>query len=591
MQHVLHRAWGRVRWKMVAIITFTGTSAFLIAGLAIAALNVVVRRESANVVEKQIQVLVQASRSVAPAILDHTDVCPGSPANSRVFEPLVAYTDEAFPQALTSLTAENAKGVRSLFRWPDAPRVNTPAWLPETGFAGLVVNRGQIEIRNVVVQQRGPCKVTAIFSLPLESELAKRLSSAAGIEVTSVSPRQFRVHPSQRVLRTILDNFIPGISRPAAVVLSVHDWETGVMEDWVAYSVRPSYSNTFEDVARLGSQMANWVWLLAALSFTVLLLDAAGVWMSIRFASDIAATVDDLSSTARQIAGGNFGWRTPVRSKGQLGDLSCNFNEMAIALEQFQKDEAARLRLESELQVAQKVQQYLYPRIAPVLPGGTVSGRTLAARTIGGDLYDFFDLDGERIGILCADVSGKGISAALMMANLQAVARAHFGDRIDGPAGPPAHFVETLNQQLAGRFGDNRYASLLWADYNTHTGMLTYINAGHPSPILTRSTGEIERLDSGGLPIGMFANARYTATQLQMLPGTRLVIFTDGLTDAENAAEEEFGDERLVNCCRTLAPGIDANGVADRLMQAVAKWSGGSEQFDDTTVVVLDIAS
>jgi len=506
-------------------------------------------------------------------------------------EPLAAYTDEAFPQALTSLTVENTKGVRSFVRWPVAPRVKPPAWLPETGFAGLVVDRGQIEIRNVVVQQRGGCNATAIFSLPLESELAKRLSSAAGIEVATVSPRQFRVHPSQCVLRTMLDNFVPGISRPAAVVLSVRDWETGVMEDWVAYSVQPSYSSTFEDVARLGSQTANWVWLLAALSLTVLLLDTAGVWMSIRFGSEITATVDDLSSASRQIAGGNFGWRTPVRSKGQLGDLICNFNEMAIALEQFQKDEAARLRLESELQVAQRVQQYLYPRVAPVLRGATISGRTLAARTIAGDLYDFFDLGGERIGILCADVSGKGVPAALMMANLQAIARAHLGDRIDGPTGPPAHFVEILNQQLAGRFGNSRYASLLWAEYNTDTGILTYVNAGHPAPILTRSTGEIERLDSGGVPIGMFANARYTGKTVQMQPGTRLVIFTDGVTDAQNAAEEEFGDERLVEYCRTIAAEIDADSVADRVMQAVAQWAGGSEQFDDTTVVVLDIAA
>ena len=89
----------------------------------------------------------------------------------------------------------------------------------------------------------------------------------------------------------------------------------------------------------------------------------------------------------------------------------------------------------------------------------------------------------------------------------------------------------------------------------------------------------------------MFANARYTAKTLQMRPGSRLVIFTDGLTDAENAAEEEFGDERLIECCSTIAAGIDAKGVADRLMQAVAEWSSGTEQFDDTTVVVLRVGA
>jgi serine phosphatase RsbU (regulator of sigma subunit) len=589
MRNRLRRAWGRVRWKIAAIIAFTGTSAVLIACLALAALNVVVRRESANVVEKQIQMFVQASRSVAPAILDHAGACMGSPMNSGGLKPLLAYTDEAFPRAETSLTIEGAASAQVLLPATAIRAVKHPVWLPETGFTGLVVDGGQIEIRNVLARQQNTCNLTVIFSLPLGSELARRLSSAAGMEVTTVSPRQFRVHPGQRVLRTLRDNFIPGMSPPAAVVLSVRNWETGVMEDWVAYSVRPRYSSAFEDVARLGSQTANWVWLLAALSLTVLLLDAAGVWMSVRFGSEIATTVDDLSSAAHQIASGNFAWRTPVRSKDQLGDLSCNFNEMAIALEQLQKDEAARLRLDSELEIARSVQQYLYPHVAPVLGGATVSGRTLAARIISGDLYDFFDLGRDRIGILCADVSGKGIPAALMMANLQAVARAHFGDSIDGPAAPPAHFVEILNQQLAGRFGDNRYATLFWAEYDVHTSVLTYVNAGHPSPILTRSTGEIERLNSTGVPIGMFANTRYTAATLHMPPGSRLVIFTDGLTDAENAAEEEFGDERLIECCSTIAAGMDAKGMADRLMQAVAEWSSGRERFDDTTVVVLDV--
>jgi serine phosphatase RsbU (regulator of sigma subunit) len=574
----------------VAIITFTATSTILVACLAVAALNVVVRRESSNIVEKQIQLLLQASQSVAPAILDHAGSCGAPLTNSEPFKPLQTYTDEVFPQAQTFLTVRGNGGVQSLLARKVPAAVSHPAWLPEAGFAGLVVDGGKLEIRNVVMQQRGACNVTAIFSLPLGSELAKRLSSAGGMAVKAVSPKPFRAHPRQRVLRTIEGNFLPGISERAAVVLTVRNWETGAPEDWVAYSVQPSYASTFEDVARLGSQMANWVWLLAALALTVLLLDAAGVWMSIRLGSDIATAIDDLSSAARQIANGNFAWRTPVRKEGQLGDLVSDFNGMAIALEQFQKDEAARLTLESELQVARSVQEYLYPRVVPVLPGATVSGRTVAAQTIGGDLYDFFDLGEERIGILCADVSGKGIPAALMMANLQAVARAHSGDGIDGPAVSPACFVQILNRQLAGRFGDNRYATLFWAEYDARTAVLTYVNAGHPPPILIYPTGVIERLSSGGIPIGMFANARYTATQLHMEPGSRLVIFTDGLTDAENSAQEDFGDPRLIACCTTIPAGIDAEGVADRVMRAVKEWSFETEQVDDTTVVAVAVA-
>ena len=430
IRNVLRRAWGRVRWRIAAIIVFTGTSTILIVCLAVAALNVVVRRESANVVEKQIQVLVQASRSVAPAILDHAGACTTPPENPVGLKPLLAFTDEAFPQAQASLIVEGPSGVQVVLPGSDRVFGKHPDWLPDTDFAGLVVDGGQLEIRNVLTSQRGACKATATFSLPLGSELAKRLSSAASMAVTTVSSRPFRVHsPNQRVLRTIEGNFLPGMSRPAAVVLTARNWETGALEDWIAYSVQPSYSSTFEDVARLGSQLANWVWLLAGFSLLVVFLDAAGVWVCIRLGGSIATAIDDLSGAARQIAGGNFAWRMRVRRKDQLGDLTGDFNDMAIALGRLHKEQAAALRVESELQAARRVQEYLYPRVVPLLRGATIAGRTLAARTVGGDLYDFLDLGRERIGILCADVSGKGIPAALMMANLQAVAGAHLGDR------------------------------------------------------------------------------------------------------------------------------------------------------------------
>jgi len=592
MIDTLRRAWGRVRWKIAAIIAFTGTSTLLVACLAVAALNVVVRRESSNVVEKQIQMLVQASRSVAPAILDSAGDCTGSPPNSGALKPLLAYTDEAFPQARASLIVEKPGGVQSLLPGSNRLFDKPTNWLPNSEFAGLVADRGQLEIRSVLTRQTGACKMTATFSMPLGFELAKRLSSAASMAVTAVSPRPFRLHsPNQQVLGTIEGNFLPGMSPPASVVLTVRNWETGALEDWIAYSVQPSYSGAFRDVARLGRQLANWVLVGAVLALMVFLLDTAGVWMCIRLGGNIATAIDDLTGAARQISRGNFAWRLPVRRKDQLGDLSCRFNEMAIALERLHKEEAAALRTESELQVARSVQEYLFPRVAPVLRGVTVAGRTLAARTVGGDLYDFIDLGRERIGIVFADVSGKGIPAALMMANLQAVARARLREEDDGAGAPAGRFVETLNQEMAGRFGDNRYATLFWAAYDSDTAVLTYVNAGNPAPILIGAGGEIARLDSDGFPIGLFANARYTAKDIRMLPGSRLIIFSDGLTDAQNAAGEDFGDEHLIDFCRTVAPAIDAEGVAERLMSAVAEWSTGTEQFDDTTVVVVNVAA
>ena len=453
-----------------------------------------------------------------------------------------------------------------------------------------LVDHGQLEIRNIAALEKGACRVAAIFRMPLGSELAKPLSLRGSSDVIAVSPRQFYGGGlSHKILGMIEMNFLPGSPRPASVVLNVRNWETGAMEHWTAYEVRTSYGRTFRDLATIGSQLANWVWLLGAISFLALLIDASGLWICIRLCADIAMAIDDLSRAAQQIAGGNFAWRTPLRSKDQIGELTGSFNEMAASLEQFQKQEVTRLEFESDLRMAQRVQEYLFPRQAPAVSGATVAGRTLPARTVGGDLYDFFDLGQKQLGVLCADVSGKGVSAALMMANLQAVAHAHVGAFPDGSAQPPALFVQRLNEAFVGRFGNNRYATLFWAEYDAQTRILKYVNAGHEPPILIRPTGEIERLETSGFPIGMFGKVGYLSTEIQVEVGSRIVIFTDGLADAQTLSGEAFGDERVIDCCRGLTGALSAQQLVEKLMQAAASWSAGAEHFDDTTVVVVAV--
>ena len=191
---------------MFAIIAFTGTSTFLMGCLGVAVLNVVVRREGANIIKKQIEVLAEETQSQ------------------------------------------------------------------------LVVDEGQLKFR------RGALRVS------LGPDFATHLSEVSGVKVTPVTPRPFRVHPAnQHLLGTIEGNFVPGVTDPTAVVLTVQNLETGAREDWIAYTVRANYTNTFHDLAQLGSQRANWVWLLATLAFTVFVLDASGAWICLRLGSDIAA--------------------------------------------------------------------------------------------------------------------------------------------------------------------------------------------------------------------------------------------------------------------------------------------------------------
>ena len=588
----LERTWGHVRWKMVAIVVLMGSSTVLFAGLAVIIVNVVVRRESANVAARQIHTLVQATGSIASAVLDNVDSCAQERVNSSGLKPLLAYSREAFPGARISVRMDDSRGTQLLPPQTNVPMIAKPDWLQQTVFTGLVADNGQLEIRDVAERKQGPCTVTAVFQLPLGPEVAGRPSTAADIEIRPVQPRIFRTHLStQRIFRSIDTNFVPGSAAPVAVVVTVPDWNTGVTQDWVVYTVRPDFSRMLEDIAMLGGQRAIWVWVLLALSLSVLLLYASGAWIGIRLSRHIVTAINDLSLGARQIAVGNFAYRISVGRNDQLSDLERNFNDMAGGLERLQQEELARQRLESEMDLARKVQDHLFPRSVPQLEGVTIAGRTQPARLIGGDLYDFFDLGPGRVGFLCADVSGKGIPAALMMANLQAIARGHCGFRRDSPSLPPSEFVEGLNQELTGRFGDNRYATLFWAEYDAETKTLRYINAGNPSPILIRASGVVERLESDGFPIGMFKGSKYLPQELRLDAGAMLVIFSDGLTDGLNARGEEFGDERVVRCCLRMGAGAEAKKIAEILTGAAAEWSDGVEPFDDTTLVVIAVES
>jgi sigma-B regulation protein RsbU (phosphoserine phosphatase) len=240
--------------------------------------------------------------------------------------------------------------------------------------------------------------------------------------------------------------------------------------------------------------------------------------------------------------------------------------------------------------LAREVQEYLYPRSVPALLGASVWGMTTPARIVSGDLYDFFSFSNNEVGLLCADVSGKGMSAALMVAHLQAVAHGRMLT-LDQPSArrSPSTFAAMLNRDLCGRFGDNRYATMFYGEYDSGSGLLRYTNAGHCRPILISETGEVTTLLNGDLPIGLFPENTYQEFQLEVSRGCAIVVYSDGLIDALNSKGEEFGEERLVDHCRSLRKAATAQEICAHLSQYVGEWSTGVEQFDDTTIIVLTV--
>jgi serine phosphatase RsbU (regulator of sigma subunit) len=219
-----------------------------------------------------------------------------------------------------------------------------------------------------------------------------------------------------------------------------------------------------------------------------------------------------------------------------------------------------------------------------------VWGVTEPACTVSGDLYDFLSFTDTEVGLICADVSGKGTSAALMMANLQAIAHGRlllFDDANVRPA--PDAFVAALNRDISGRFGDNRYATLFYGEFDSETQILRYVNAGHTPPIIISAEGEVTRLSDGDLPVGMFPDATFQERRVKVRAGSAIVVYTDGVSDALNSEGEEFGEDRITQCLSSLPKSIDAEGICKHLAGKVAEWAAGVNRYDDTTILCLSV--
>ncbi|MBM3737573.1 MAG: GAF domain-containing protein [Acidobacteria bacterium] len=245
------------------------------------------------------------------------------------------------------------------------------------------------------------------------------------------------------------------------------------------------------------------------------------------------------------------------------------------------REAAQRERLNREIEIAREVQERLYPQNCPVVRGVEYAGHCRPAHSVGGDYYDFLPSSSNRFGIAIGDISGKGISAALLMACLQASLR---GQAMAG-TGNLATMLGNVNKLVYASSSANRYATFFYAEYDPESGALTYVNAGHNAPMLVRG-GEVIRLDVGGPVIGLLPIAPYRQAVFQTQPGDVLVGFTDGISEAMNLQEEDWGEDRLLSCihgCLAESP----RGIIDRIMEGADAFAAGAPQHDDMTLIAI----
>ncbi len=269
-------------------------------------------------------------------------------------------------------------------------------------------------------------------------------------------------------------------------------------------------------------------------------------------------------------------------TREDLGLLTVMANVAAIRIEhaRLNEVEAVERAMAAELNQAAQIQMALLPTSTPNVKGLDIAGKTLSSRTVGGDYFDYLEFPDGRIGMIVGDVAGKGMPASLLEASLQARVKVLFeeGDRL-------SEKITRLNKATAASCPDNRFITFFMTVADPATGELVFCNAGHNPPMLVRAGGGHTLLDGGGLMLGIFAMSKYTESTAQMQPGDVLVLYTDGVTEANNLAEDDFGEARLLALVESLKdrPAVE---IVDAIHKAVADFAQGAPQGDDITVVV-----
>jgi sigma-B regulation protein RsbU (phosphoserine phosphatase) len=329
-----------------------------------------------------------------------------------------------------------------------------------------------------------------------------------------------------------------------------------------------------------------------AVAILFLIVELVALVIGISLARRITRAVNQLYEGTRRVIFGDFRHRIPVRATDQLGELSGSFNQMTGNLERLLVVEKEKERLQTELEIAREVQSQLYPKEAPPIHGLQLTVRCDPARMVSGDYYDYQEVGNRKLSFAIGDVAGKGISAALLMATIQAALRAQLAQyQLSGdnecthlPEIDVAALVSQLNKQVFANTSPEKYATFFFALFDEVSRTLTYTNAGHLAPLLFRN-GEVVPLDSNGMVVGAFQFSKYNESCLVLNPGDLLVCYTDGITEPENAYGEEFGEQRLKDLVQKHYH-EENHEIIRIILDAVRSWTGVPELHDDMTLLL-----
>jgi phosphoserine phosphatase RsbU/P len=509
-------------------------------------------------------------------------------------------------------------------------------------FAGFVMDNQHLQLRAMKRLDIGGRQLAVISVLPINPDLLRQSTSELGqislfppdesgtATVPGASPANTQKQPNpghitvqvgdssfdmskKQADTSIQAGTLPQPSNwfdtqiPFGTSFSLVDWQTGrSMAGLMLVVTRPSmlYATLF---STLGEKAGIFRDLLIGIGIFFGVIELVALFIGVRLTRSMTKSVAELYNATEHINRGELNHRIAVRSKDQMAALEGSFNSMSESLAKLIAEQKEKQRIESELAIAHEVQALLFPSDLNGLPALEVHGVCRPARTVSGDYYDFIPLSEQRMMLAVGDISGKGISAALLMATVHAFVRAYSlepektlaslalgagGSQslIESSVGngtgelSPGVLMATLNYQLFRSTPPEKYATMFLAYYDAVSRSLTYSNAGHLPPMVFCGDGSVRRLETSGTVVGLFDSMTYGESALGMQPGDIFVAFSDGITEPENEFGE-FGEERLAELIRQHRNESLAR-ISDVVTGAVTDWIAGGEQPDDVTLVL-----
>ncbi|MCU1309157.1 MAG: serine phosphatase [Candidatus Angelobacter sp.] len=515
---------------------------------------------------------------------------------------------------------------------PRVQGLDLPAWLVNAGaFQGIVVeDDGKHYLRSLQQAKVGNQEYMVLFSVPVTKELLDIAMDKIGEVSFDVMHRDNVPSASKghmyrdRTGEVLTGGTVPAAPRWSYDPISTYGtdahyklWASGeeIME-LVRVKTRPSvlFGRLFSS---RGQYAGAALIVMVAVAIVFALIELVALFFGIGLTRTITSSVANLYRATQHINSGDLKYRINVKSTDQLASLQTAFNSMSANLEKLIEEQKEKERLESELAIAQEVQATLFPRESVNVKSLELHGVCRPARTVSGDYYDFLPCGDEQLGIALGDISGKGISAALLMATIHSAVRAyeygrmpvkaefvHAGVAAIGGAElvsegrdlgvynngmqSPAVVLELLNRHLFQSTQSEKYATLFLGVYDGNHRSLTYTNAGHLPPLIVEQDGTVHRLETGGTVIGLFDGMTYEQATVKLRTHDIFVAFSDGITEPENEFGE-FGEERLIEIVRANRR-LPLPKISELVIAAVQDWIGAdAEQPDDVTLVLARV--